>query len=84
MNSDIIVFKNSLTRKKESITIRHRMNLKLKSSYFGSGVARLNREAGQSPARSRHCEGERPTRATVREHGKASGRDELKPGELPD
>ena len=59
MNSDIIVFKNSLTRKKESIKIRHRMNLKLKNSYFGSGVARLNREAGQNPARSRHCERER-------------------------
>jgi hypothetical protein len=26
---------------------------------FGSGVARLNREAGLSPARSRHCERER-------------------------
>ena len=27
---------------------------------YGSGVARLNREAGGSPARSRHCNSERP------------------------
>ena len=39
---------------------------------IGSGVARLNREAGWSPARSRHCNSQRPDIATVREHGKAS------------
>ena len=51
---------------------------------YGSGVARLNREAGWSPARSRHCNSQRSGIATVREHGKAPERERLEPGDLPD
>ena len=44
------------------------------------------REAGASPARSRHCKGDCPcTNATVQNKldGKAQGQEEPKPGDLP-
>jgi len=49
-----------------------------------SGVERLKREAGENPARSRHCKWELPLTATGLKPGKAGGCGEHEPGDLPD
>ena len=57
-------------------------------AYEESGVARLNRKAGQRPARSRHCIREQRCRNVTGDgkasYGKAQRSGDLEPGELPD